>query len=371
MAGKRLPALPAEPRLRRSYADTSPPALPPVDLSTSIPISASQEFYGSGPEDVSWRTSQSEVQPAVPYLGQSFYLAPPARRTPKPTAIESEGYRASWPAAVPHDTAPLTDFSHRLGSTRVPGEGAMHRVPVRVDPIHAQSAHTVQERALRSPAHITSSKPPAVAPPIVAPAGDAWQAPVPAAPVSTASVPAAPVPAAPMPATPFPTASASAAQPVPSKLGDPCSVDTSDIRPPISATAAAGLVQPCIIIEVCVWKLTQYCDRCRWQHRATWLQTELFLTFSQKDAIDGTSSRASGGGSLASSMLIPRAAPETAGRFRIWLVMHPSGTTNTDVSALYLLWDRKQRGGFPDLAELKRLVRDKIAPEQSLGHSEK
>lgn len=87
--------------------------------------------------------------------------------------------------------------------------------------------------------------------------------------------------------------------------------------------------------------------------------------------MDGKGSQASGGGALASSMLIPRAAPETAGRFRVWLSMQPAGATHAEVSALYLLWDRKQRGGFPELPELKRLVRDKIAPAQSLGHSEK
>ncbi len=34
------------------------------------------------------------------------------------------------------------------------------------------------------------------------------------------------------------------------------------------------------------------------------------------------------------------------------------------------VWSRKERGGFPELAELKRLVRDRIAPDRRLGHSE-
>jgi selenoprotein W-related protein len=33
-------------------------------------------------------------------------------------------------------------------------------------------------------------------------------------------------------------------------------------------------------------------------------------------------------------------------------------------------WARTAAGGFPELAELKRLVRDRIAPERDLGHSE-
>lgn len=34
------------------------------------------------------------------------------------------------------------------------------------------------------------------------------------------------------------------------------------------------------------------------------------------------------------------------------------------------LWSRQGEGGFPELPHLKRLVRDRIAPERSLGHSE-
>jgi selenoprotein W-related protein len=33
-----------------------------------------------------------------------------------------------------------------------------------------------------------------------------------------------------------------------------------------------------------------------------------------------------------------------------------------------LLWSRKDQGGFPEIKELKRLVRDRIAPGKDLGH---
>jgi len=33
-----------------------------------------------------------------------------------------------------------------------------------------------------------------------------------------------------------------------------------------------------------------------------------------------------------------------------------------------LVWDRKVEGGFPEIKELKRRVRDHVAPSQSLGH---
>ena len=35
-----------------------------------------------------------------------------------------------------------------------------------------------------------------------------------------------------------------------------------------------------------------------------------------------------------------------------------------------VLWDRKEQGGFPELSRLKQLVRDHVAPDRSLGHSD-
>ena len=35
-----------------------------------------------------------------------------------------------------------------------------------------------------------------------------------------------------------------------------------------------------------------------------------------------------------------------------------------------LLWSRKEHGRFPDIKELKQLVRDHVAPERGLGHSD-
>ena len=33
-----------------------------------------------------------------------------------------------------------------------------------------------------------------------------------------------------------------------------------------------------------------------------------------------------------------------------------------------LIWSRKEKGRLPDIKELKRLVRDCVAPDRSLGH---
>ncbi|KAK4055171.1 hypothetical protein OIV83_000451 [Microbotryomycetes sp. JL201] len=93
----------------------------------------------------------------------------------------------------------------------------------------------------------------------------------------------------------------------------------------------------------------EFCDRCRWIHRATWTQTELFMTFA---------------GALQAITLVPRSAPDTGGRFRVWLYMQAD-------EAPILAWDRKTEGGFPELKELKQRIRNLISPEQSLGHSDK
>ncbi|TWT61372.1 Rdx family protein [Rubinisphaera italica] len=36
-----------------------------------------------------------------------------------------------------------------------------------------------------------------------------------------------------------------------------------------------------------------------------------------------------------------------------------------------LLWSRAEQGGFPDIKVLKQIVRNVIAPDRDLGHSEK
>jgi len=34
------------------------------------------------------------------------------------------------------------------------------------------------------------------------------------------------------------------------------------------------------------------------------------------------------------------------------------------------IWSRKEDGGFPEIKTLKQLVRDRISPGRSLGHSD-
>ena len=80
-----------------------------------------------------------------------------------------------------------------------------------------------------------------------------------------------------------------------------------------------------------------YCTQCRWLLRASWLAQELLTTFPRD---------------LGEVALVPG----LGGIFEVRL----DGE---------LLWSRKE-SGFPDLAAVKRLVRDRIAPGRSLGHSD-
>jgi selenoprotein W-related protein len=82
-----------------------------------------------------------------------------------------------------------------------------------------------------------------------------------------------------------------------------------------------------------------YCTQCRWLLRASWLAAELLTTFTTD---------------LGEVVL----RPGTGGVF----------TVSVDDE---VIWDRGAVGGFPDAAPLKRLVRDRVAPDRSLGHTDR
>ena len=80
-----------------------------------------------------------------------------------------------------------------------------------------------------------------------------------------------------------------------------------------------------------------YCIGCNWLLRAAWMSQELLSTFQEQ---------------LGGVTLVPG---EIGGSFEI--------TLDGEV-----IWERKRDGGFPDVKELKTRVRDRINPDQSLGH---
>jgi selenoprotein W-related protein len=54
------------------------------------------------------------------------------------------------------------------------------------------------------------------------------------------------------------------------------------------------------------------------------------------------------------------------------ITLHPSEIAGRYIISLNneKLFDRKEQGRFPDIKELKKLVRDKVNPGKSLGHSD-
>ena len=82
-----------------------------------------------------------------------------------------------------------------------------------------------------------------------------------------------------------------------------------------------------------------YCRLCGWLIRASWMSQELLTTFADE---------------LGSVTLIP---DQTGGVFEVRIDDE-------------LVWSRKEHGRFPDIKELKQIVRDRIAPEHDLGHSD-
>ena len=74
--------------------------------------------------------------------------------------------------------------------------------------------------------------------------------------------------------------------------------------------------------------------------RASWMAQELLSTFAEE---------------IGSVTLTPDA---TGGVFEVRIDGDP-------------IWSHKEAGRFPEIGELKRLTRDRIAPERSLGHVEK
>ncbi|MEQ7802086.1 SelT/SelW/SelH family protein [Pedobacter sp. ASV1-7] len=84
----------------------------------------------------------------------------------------------------------------------------------------------------------------------------------------------------------------------------------------------------------------EYCPKCGWMLRAAYMAQELLSTFT--DEIGGV-------------MLKPA---EVGGAYIISI----DGA---------IVFDRKEEGRFPEIKELKQLVRDVVSPDKSLGHSDK
>lgn len=84
----------------------------------------------------------------------------------------------------------------------------------------------------------------------------------------------------------------------------------------------------------------EYCPQCGWMLRAAYMAQELLTTFTTE---------------IHAVTLQPATL---AGTYIV--------TIDGDV-----LFDRRKEGRFPETKELKQLVRDRVIPGKSLGHSDK
>jgi len=80
----------------------------------------------------------------------------------------------------------------------------------------------------------------------------------------------------------------------------------------------------------------KYCSQCRWLLRSSWMAQEILTTF------DGEINELS-------------LQPGTGGVFEV-------------IANGKRVWSRKEEGRFPEITELKQLVRDVISPNKDLGH---
>jgi selenoprotein W-related protein len=83
----------------------------------------------------------------------------------------------------------------------------------------------------------------------------------------------------------------------------------------------------------------EYCPRCRWLLRAAYMAQEFLTSFEEE---------------LGAVTLQPS---EVNGRY----------TISIDGKKIF---DRKEYGGFPEIKELKQMVRDIVSPGKNLGHSD-
>jgi selenoprotein W-related protein len=83
----------------------------------------------------------------------------------------------------------------------------------------------------------------------------------------------------------------------------------------------------------------RYCTQCRWLLRSAWMAQELLTTFE-------------------SDLREVALAPGIGGVFEVRIDDE-------------LVWSRREQGRFPDIKELKQLVRDRVAPGRDLGHTDR
>jgi selenoprotein W-related protein len=119
-------------------------------------------------------------------------------------------------------------------------------------------------------------------------------------------------------------------------------IEVCDARDDDNSNAAGNIIIPNFNQQMNIMKPTvtiKYCPKCGWLLRAAYMAQELLTTFNEE---------------LKAITLQPS---EVNGDFHITI----------DSKKIF---DRSAYGGFPEIKELKQLVRDVAAPGKSLGHSD-
>jgi selenoprotein W-related protein len=83
----------------------------------------------------------------------------------------------------------------------------------------------------------------------------------------------------------------------------------------------------------------EYCVGCRWLLRAAWTAQELLTSFE------------------ADLLVVSLKPSDQPGTFCV----------RVDGACI---WDRKTQARFPEMKELKQLLRDRVDPDRDLGHSD-
>jgi selenoprotein W-related protein len=92
------------------------------------------------------------------------------------------------------------------------------------------------------------------------------------------------------------------------------------------------MIKPSVVIE--------YCPKCGWLLRAAYMAQEILSTFTDD---------------IKSVTLQPS---EVGGSYKIFI----------DEEKIF---DRKEYNGFPEIKEIKQLIRDLVNPGKSLGHADR
>lgn len=89
----------------------------------------------------------------------------------------------------------------------------------------------------------------------------------------------------------------------------------------------------------------EYCTQCRWLLRAGWTAQELLTTFTEEVAEVALQ-------------------PGTGGVFDV----HVQFAVDQRPVRVF---SRGEAGRFPEMKELKQLIRDQVSPDRDLGHSDR